>query len=239
MKRARILSLTALALAVMMVFSVILPSASVSAKDKSEFRIGDSIYFGYYEQDGNYANGGEDIEWIVLDVDHNKILLISRYILDTMPINEEWTKSQWADSDVREWLNDEFIDDAFGEEGAELIADTTVSNAKDRHTSAKGEKSTTDKVFLLSREEINKYFKTAGKMKCEATKYAIEAGLSVPRDEGIYYWWWTRTGGQSQTYNVFVTSKGVFDYNGYRGYLEGGGIRPALWLDLEKVANSK
>ena len=240
MKRSRILSLTALALAVMTAFSVMLPSAAVrAADDDSVFGIGDTVYFGYYEQDGDFSNGSEDIEWFVADVDHSKVLLVSRYILDTYPINAEWKKSQWADSDVRAWLNGEFIKDAFGDQGAELIVTTTVDNSKDRHTSAKGEKSTEDKVFLLSRDEVNRIFKSTGRMRCEATEYAIESGLSVPRDKGIYYWWWTRTGGQGQTSNVFVSTKGDFDYNGYQGYLEGGGIRPALWLDLNMVDKAR
>lgn len=46
--------------------------------------VDDYVYFGHYPQ----TEKGLDrtpIEWLVLDVKDNKLLLISRYILDCMP----------------------------------------------------------------------------------------------------------------------------------------------------------
>ena len=41
--------------------------------------VGDVLAFGHYEQDNNPDNGPEPIEWIVLDVQDGKALLLSRY----------------------------------------------------------------------------------------------------------------------------------------------------------------
>ena len=48
----------------------------------------ESIKFGKYEQDNSLDNGKEDIEWIVLEKNENKFLLISKYILDKIQYDE-------------------------------------------------------------------------------------------------------------------------------------------------------
>ena len=42
----------------------------------------DTVIFGKWEQDADFTNGTEDIEWLVLDKDENQIRLISKYVLD-------------------------------------------------------------------------------------------------------------------------------------------------------------
>ena len=41
-----------------------------------ESKVGDTIYYGKYEQDGNNENGEELIEWIVLGKKDNDILIL-------------------------------------------------------------------------------------------------------------------------------------------------------------------
>ena len=48
----------------------------------NNLKIGDKVKFGKYEQDGNESNGQEDIEWQVLSVEEDRILVISEYGLD-------------------------------------------------------------------------------------------------------------------------------------------------------------
>ena len=54
--------------------------------------IGGIVTFGRYEQDGNEENGPEGIEWIVLDVQDGKVLLLSKYGLEVKPYNTEHTE---------------------------------------------------------------------------------------------------------------------------------------------------
>ena len=56
----------------------------------------ETVLFGSYEQDGDAANGKEPIEWLVLDRDGDKALLLSKYALDHqsfMPFYEPVTAS--------------------------------------------------------------------------------------------------------------------------------------------------
>lgn len=44
--------------------------------------VGDVVYFGRYEQSGSILDGEEEIEWIVLETRSDRVLVISRYILE-------------------------------------------------------------------------------------------------------------------------------------------------------------
>ena len=54
-------------------------------------KVGDTVIFGAYEQDNNTYNGKEGIEWRVLAKEGNKTLVISEYVLDCQPYNNEYT----------------------------------------------------------------------------------------------------------------------------------------------------
>ena len=71
------------------------------------------ISFGRYEQDGNLENGPEPIEWIVLGVEDNKALLLSKYILAYRPMHSILEEFDWKETELREWLEEEFFANAF------------------------------------------------------------------------------------------------------------------------------
>ena len=48
----------------------------------ADAEVGDHVSFGTYEQDSDDSNGPEEIEWIVLKVEPDRVLLISKYALD-------------------------------------------------------------------------------------------------------------------------------------------------------------
>ena len=64
------------------------PPAETS-RNRPSVSVNDILTFGRYEQDGIRGNGAEDIEWLVLDVQGNKALLLSRYALDSQPYNKK------------------------------------------------------------------------------------------------------------------------------------------------------
>ena len=49
---------------------------------KYSFLLNSTVAFGHYEQDNSAVNGQEAIEWLVLDVQEGKALLISTYSLN-------------------------------------------------------------------------------------------------------------------------------------------------------------
>ena len=85
---------------------------------------GDIIKFGSYPQD---ANGVKfPIEWLVLDVKENEALLISRYGLDYKPYGNDPYSFWWERSELRRWLNDNFIKSAFSNEDVMLNLDSVI-----------------------------------------------------------------------------------------------------------------
>ena len=95
---------------------IILMISFAQAEEQTEtfhVDIGSFVTFGRYEQDGNPDNGTEKIEWIVLDVQDGKCLLLSRYCLDSKPYHSKGKTITWKDSALRKWLNSDFLDSAF------------------------------------------------------------------------------------------------------------------------------
>lgn len=124
---------------------------------------GDSITIGYYEQDGNSMNGLEKIEWEVINVEDNRALLISKNVLDFVPYHnidpDEEIELNWSNCSIREWMNNEFYENAFSNDEKELITETNLSNPVNSFSDeAAISENTTDKIFALSVEEIRNYY---------------------------------------------------------------------------------
>ncbi len=202
-----------------------------SAKQATFAEVGDYVWFGSYEQDNDTSNGKEDIEWLVLDKQDNKLLLLSRYGLDAQPYNTEWTDITWENCTLRKWLNNDFINAAFSADEKAMIPTVTVSADKNPEYSTNPGNATQDQVFLLSITEANKYFNSDGASRCEPTDYAVANG-AWESDSGNC-WWWLRSPGDTQG------SAASVDYGGdvhERGDYVGSGVsavRPALWINLE------
>ena len=58
-------------------------------------KVGDIVYFGTYGQDSGTSNSKEDIEWLVLAKENNRILVISDKALDCQPYNPSWSDVTW------------------------------------------------------------------------------------------------------------------------------------------------
>ena len=91
--------------------------------------IGRIAIFGEYEQDYNLVNGKEPIEWIILDVQEDRCLLISRYALDAKRYNSEIEDVTWATCTLRSWLNSTFLNDAFNSEQQKDILESKIDNS--------------------------------------------------------------------------------------------------------------
>lgn len=199
--------------------------------------VGEYIKFGAYEQDNNEENGVEEIEWLVLERQGNKILIISKYALACAAYNLEILETngcRWHNCSLREWLNYEFINDAFSETEKAMIQRTTVSADKNPKYSTDPGNTTTDKVFLLSVNEAMEYFDTNSARKCELTEYAAAIGRELfdknvknaPsrfKDLAPDEWqcvngtgnckWWLRTTGESVHDTTCVEYTGNINYS--------------------------
>ena len=255
-------------LSVLLVIAMLIPTGSLmvntSAEDTS-YNVGDIIEFGSYPKDeitdSTYVgktttfNGKtysvEPIEWRILKVENGKALLIAEEIIDNRPYNstsetvDGYHGNNYAHSDIRKWLINEFYNTAFSSAEKNFIVATTLDNsaaptdfnASGSYTEYSSE-STTDKVFLLSKDEANtyasKYFGTTGTDYAYANGMTLGAGAGSGK--GVY--WLLRTAGNNtfQIYYVhmrwgkYVT---YFNWSG-EGVLWPMGVRPAIYLDLDK-----
>jgi hypothetical protein len=98
-------------------------------------------------------------EWIVLEVKRSKALILSKNILFFERFNKDYTYTTWAKSTLREYLNTKFIK-RFSKNDRSFILYTQNENPKNPiYGERKADGSVTnDRVFLLSLEEIAKYF---------------------------------------------------------------------------------
>lgn len=193
--------------------------------------VGSYVFFGEYEQDNDASTGKEAIEWLVLDKQKDRMLVISRYGLDCQPYNTEDAPVTWETCSLRGWLNGEFFETAFISEEKNVIhPSVVVSDANPKYASSAGN-DTMDRVFLLSIYEADRYFADATSRTCFGTPYCFAQGAYKDDDYGTC-WWWLRSPG-------FVSSKAAnAGTNGYIQYLgssvvnKHSAVRPALWIDL-------
>ena len=183
--------------------------------------------FGSYEQDNNTSNGREPIQWVVLARENDRVLLISRYVIDAQYYNKTFTSVTWKTSTIRTWLNDTFLNEAFTEEEKERII--SVNTTSD-------DESTTDQVFLLSIPEANKYFMSANDRMCVPTSYAIARGATtsdydVLNGKKPCNFWWLRSKGTDSDFAPGVTSFGGTSSSG-EIVSSSQGVRPAVWIKL-------
>lgn len=188
--------------------------------------VGDTITFGRYVQD-NDLKRPEEIEWIVLAKEGNKILIISKYGLDRQPYNSTQKNIVWKNCTLRNWLNNDFLDSAFGDEEKSIIQLTDVSADKNPEYDTQQGEDTQDKVFLLSSLEAKRYFASVSAMQCDSTDYAERIKNSYSD-----YGWWLRTSGCQSDAATAVTSYGVYNW-GWQVQCEYCDVRPAMWISLE------
>ena len=156
---------------------------------------GDIIKFGDYPQD-NY--GGESpIEWLVLDVKNDEAFLISHCGLDIKKYNDSNSTSltSWENSDLREWLNNDFIKSAFSEQEAKRIKVSDLKNNDSSYNISGND--TKDRIFCLSVTEAEQYFTNNKDRICKPTDHALKKGASS-RNNGCF--WWLRTLGMHAYY---------------------------------------
>ncbi len=224
--------------------------ASAAAEEEllqSYKTVGNIVTFGTYPQ----TSSGTDstaIEWIVLEVQGNQALLLSRYGLDAKPYNTEFKAVTWEESTLRTWLNNTFFNKAFSAKEQRAILTTSVDNSKSQgysEWSTDGGNNTHDRLFLLSFAEANKYLgvtydKNSTASRVAPTAYAIQNGAytnkSYRTSDGTAAGnWWLRSSGRDQLSTALVFTSGSLRDS--RVSTDDVIVRPAFWLNLESVAS--
>ena len=198
--------------------------------------VGDNVFFGRYEQDNDTADGKEEIEWIVLAIEGDKALLISRYVLDQQEFASEKANDTWETSDLRAWLNGTFINAAFNQGQQDAIITTTLDNGPDTgyaYFRNENGAATADKVFCLSYQEVLRYIGTSEKRTCLVTDYVASQPGVYDTMTGNAYWWLRSTGlAHGEASAIYMT--GIV--NSQSVDVDYVAVRPAMWVDLGSTA---
>lgn len=206
----------------------------------------DTVKFGKYEQD---TIDKSDIEWIVLEKDGEKALLMSKYILDCKMYDGNKNVVSWKKSSLRKWLNNEFYNNAFEKNEQKQIIKSNLTNSADTIWERTEGRDTEDKIFCLSSAEIEKYYKDenindnyyANKfLATRTTPYVIiKSNIFVSDECDKWYvgnsYFWTRSVSKKTT-----EISGIMPVN-EDGTFAGAwftdndtiGVRPAMWVKIK------
>lgn len=222
-----------LLLTMLLVVVTILGGCQNSAEKEKSY-IGGSIVYGTYEQDNNAANGAEPIEWLVLDQVEDRLLVISRCALDTVPYNDTQKSITWEFCTLRKWLNNEFLNTAFTSAEQEKILALVVPADENPKSEVDPGRPTRDKVFILSIAEVQKYFPTDEARDSMPTAYAIAKGAYESLMSGTS-WWWLRTPGQYSEYVAYIKGSGTIDVAGKVSTYDRFAVRPVMWIEIPET----
>ena len=103
-------------------------------------------------------------DWYVLDKQDDKILIITEKVIEKRPYHSEECEITWETCDMRKYLNGEFYY-SFGEADRARIVEVTNENPDNPWYGTSGGNPTADKIFLLSIDELLKYFGDSGRLK--------------------------------------------------------------------------
>ena len=184
--------------------------------------------------------GGFD--WRVLDVQGNQALIITENVITRRFFHHTQQQVTWQNSEIRSYLNNEFFS-GFSLQDQARIATTNVINNANQWFGTSGGNNTTDRIFLLSIEEVVRYFGDSGQLNNRPGDMPVISdqfnAARIAHDlAGQASWWWLRSPGTIPVrYATFVYYDGFISLYGYDVHWEvidvlPGGVRPALWLYL-------
>ena len=217
--------------------SLLLPALAEETEvtgDTNDYTVGSIVSFGDYEQDNDPENGEEPIEWIVLEADGGRALLISRYCLDAQPYNTYTKKITWCRCSLRLWLNYTFIKEAFAAREREKILSTAIVNEATPSCDSYGCDDTTDQIFLLSYAEAMEYFPDDAGRQAQPTAYAVANGAYADDATGNAWWWLRSPAAGNMSASCIRTDGRVNGYDGREVNRASGAIRPVIWLDISE-----
>lgn len=168
--------------------------------------------------------------WTVLDKQDGKTLLLCDEGIERRDYHGySLAGPAWEECTLREWLNGDFLTgNAFGLDSAfiRMIAPTDVTTEANPTYGTTGGNTTTDRIFVLSYEELEKYIP----QKSDKILYVDNKPVS----------WWLRTKGKTATSALCVDDYGNVTMEGENVWRLTGQpyVRPALWVDCTDISAS-
>lgn len=182
-------------------------SASLAQRCETllSFCTGNTVIFGAYR--------GASIRWRVVDASGKMRMLLAEDVVLERAYNDMRVDSWWQSVTLRKYLNGAFLQEAFSPEERRMILNTRRTNECNEQFYTNGGSVTMDKVFVLSKRELDSY---------------------LPEGEGraLGKWWWLRTPGDNLLAVTAVDADGSVYMHGINVNYPNGGVRPAMWILL-------
>lgn len=187
-----------------------------------------TVFFGNYYKDKS-GNEKKPVEWLVLDEQDGHTLLMTKDIVDSKGwVNNGRNDITWAQTDLRQWLNNDFYNAAFSpSEQSQMALFNAVQLQNPRYKTPAG-KATVDSVSILNYQELIHYMPTNLERRAKPTGYAAEQGCYL-NSEGDSAWW-LRSPGPTATLPEHLASWGNLGARDH--YIDDYtiGVRPAVWV---------
>lgn len=209
-----------------------------------------------YAKDDVYWFKYEKIKWRILQENDGTALVLAQNALDSQAF-DNGQSSNYAESDIRAWLNSSFYSTAFTAAQRAIINSTLVRNGAEETMNQSDPTciDVEDDIFLLSFKEATnpeygfsvQYEGQEGTVLfpdrvIEGTEYAMSQGLFVKTvgDKSLAAQWWTRTAHSAELKNEDNKSYRVRPY-GAIGWAESNlttiGVVPALYIQLREPSH--
>ena len=159
-----------------------------------------------------------EMEWRVLDVEGNRKLILSEYLLEPQAYQPRESVPTWETSSINAWLNGEFYN-SFTNEQREKISETEYG-----------------KVFILDLHQIADYFfgiefDDDGVWWQLGGTLMRTAYLPIAGYETVPWAWWVRHSEESPDTVTHITAGGdVHIANDLRDLDTYPAVRPAMWV---------
>lgn len=196
-------------------------------KEKQDITVGSAVWFGFY--------GEEILRWLVLDVRDGHALIVTEFGVCTSAYHDQAGPVAWYQSALRGWLNTTFCESAFTDRERGAILDMQFPEHSDPDRTLDPE--AFDRVFLLSREEAERYF-PSDEDRALTFVDRSEPGLWIQFD-GFRETccWWLRGNSVESEGRHYVHVCGMDGTLGAMLQSTGmpAAVRPAMWVEAEAL----
>ena len=142
-----------LSLLLCLIFVFLLTACGEKPEESVQYDVGFFLNFGSYSKSEELEP--EPLKWKIIAEESGIVLLVCTSPVAFMKFFDNTADRGWENSPIRHFLNNEFFETAFTEEEKDRIYPRTIITEGDVGIA---NASTHDRVFLLSEEEVIKYF---------------------------------------------------------------------------------
>jgi len=199
-------------------------------------KIGETFFFGETEQDNDFDNGAEPIEWIVLEKKEDKAFVISKKIIewltfskyDNMVVTDEGVRGEkdyftWdiERNQQRIWLTNDLYENGFSEIEKEIILLTHIKTDGSSYEYD-------DYLYIPSEDDVETYLTDIQLRQAEMTVYVAKKANQF---EGEFGCWSLRSKLMLTEWKYTVQIKENGEFGGMYTFVPNG-VRPVMWLDI-------